>query len=132
MKLYNTLTRQIKLLKPQNPPDVTAYTCGPTVYYYPHIGNWFTFIRYDLVVRTLQTSGLKVKLVMNITDVGHLESDADQGDDKMELAALREAKSSPDRLCAMGERARKAAESKYTIARVLLVYKNLIEDLRSE
>jgi cysteinyl-tRNA synthetase len=92
VKLYNTLTRQIELLKPQNPPDVTVYTCGPTVYYYPHIGNWFTFIRYDLVVRTLQTSGLKVKWVMNITDVGHLVSDGDEGEDKLEKGARREGK----------------------------------------
>lgn len=92
MKLYNTLTRQIEVLKPQNPPDVTVYTCGPTVYYYPHIGNWYTFVRYDLVVRTLQASGLNVKWVMNITDVGHLVSDGDEGEDKLEKGARREAK----------------------------------------
>ena len=92
MKLYNTLTRQTELLKPQHPPEVTVYTCGPTVYDYPHIGNWFTFIRYDLVVRSLQASGLKVKWVMNITDVGHLVSDGDEGEDKLEKGARRDAK----------------------------------------
>ena len=92
MKLYNTLTRQIEVLRPQHSPEVTVYTCGPTVYYYPHIGNWFTFIRYDLVVRTLQASGLKVRWVMNITDVGHLVSDADDGEDKLEKGARREGK----------------------------------------
>ena len=69
MKLYNTLSRQIDVLKPINEPEVTIYTCGPTVYDYPHIGNWFTFIRYDLLVRSLQALGYKTKWVLNITDV---------------------------------------------------------------
>jgi cysteinyl-tRNA synthetase len=92
MKLYNTLTRQIEEIRPINPPYITVYTCGPTVYDYPHIGNWFTFIRYDLLVRTLRASGLKPKWVMNITDVGHLVSDADEGEDKLEKGARREGK----------------------------------------
>lgn len=90
MKLYNTLTRQIEEIQPLNPPKVTVYTCGPTVYDYPHIGNWFTFIRYDLLIRTLQANGYNPKWVMNITDVGHLTSDADEGEDKLEKGAKRE------------------------------------------
>ena len=92
MKLYNTLTKQVEDLEPQNPDAVTIYTCGPTVYDYPHIGNWFTFIRYDLLVRTLKASGLQTKWVLNITDVGHLVSDADEGEDKLEKGARREGK----------------------------------------
>lgn len=96
MKLYNTLTKKVEEIKPQNPPTVTIYTCGPTVYDYPHIGNWFTFIRYDLLIRTLKASGLKPKWVMNITDVGHLVSDADEGEDKLEKGARREGKTAWD------------------------------------
>lgn len=96
MKLYNTLTRKVEEIKPLNPPVVTIYTCGPTVYDYPHVGNWFTFIRYDLLVRTLKASGLKPKWVMNITDVGHLTSDADEGEDKLEKGARREGKTAWD------------------------------------
>ncbi len=92
MKLYNTLSRQIEELKPINPPSVSVYTCGPTVYDYPHIGNWFTFIRYDLLIRTLMLSGLRPNWVMNITDVGHLTSDADEGEDKLAKGAAREGK----------------------------------------
>lgn len=90
MKLYNTLTRQLDEIVPLNPPTVTIYTCGPTVYDYPHIGNWFTFIRYDLLIRTLQANGFHTQWVMNITDVGHLTSDADEGEDKLEKGARRD------------------------------------------
>lgn len=93
MKLYNTLTRTIDELKPQNPPEVTVYTCGPTVYDYAHVGHWFTYIRWDLLIRSLRASGYKPKWVMNITDVGHLVSDADEGEDKLEKGARREGKS---------------------------------------
>lgn len=93
MKLYNTLSRKIEELKPVSPPKVTIYTCGPTVYDYPHIGNWFTFIRYDLLIRTLRASGFQPKWVLNITDVGHLISDADEGEDKIVKGARREGKS---------------------------------------
>lgn len=93
MKLYNTLTRKVEEIKPLKAGQVGVYTCGPTVYDYPHIGNWFTFIRYDLLVRTLRAQGLRVKWVMNITDVGHLVSDADEGEDKLEKGAKREGKS---------------------------------------
>jgi cysteinyl-tRNA synthetase len=96
MKLYNTLTRATDELKPLNAPIVTMYTCGPTVYDYPHVGNWFTFVRYDILVRTLKASGLEPKWVMNITDVGHLVSDADEGEDKLEKGARREGKSAWD------------------------------------
>lgn len=96
MKLYNTLTRDDEEIAPQNPPEVTLYTCGPTVYDYPHIGNWFTFIRYDILVRTLKATGLKPKWVLNITDVGHLVSDADEGEDKLEKGARREGKSAQE------------------------------------
>lgn len=92
MKLYNTASSQVEDLIPQRPPEVTIYTCGPTVYDYPHIGNWFTFIRYDLLVRTLLANGYQPNWVMNITDVGHLVSDADDGEDKLSKGAKREGK----------------------------------------
>ena len=92
MKLYNTLNRRVEQLQPIEPPLVTVYTCGPTVYDYPHVGNWFTFIRYDLLIRTLTQEGYKPKWVLNITDVGHLTSDADEGEDKMDAKAKREHK----------------------------------------
>jgi cysteinyl-tRNA synthetase len=96
MKLYNTLTKSVEELKPLVPPKVTVYTCGPTVYDYPHIGNWFTFIRYDLLIRTLSLAGYEPQWVMNITDVGHLVSDADEGEDKLEKGARREGKTAWD------------------------------------
>ncbi len=92
MRLYNTLTRQVEEIKPLNPPEVTVYTCGPTVYDYAHIGHWFNYIRMDILVRTLKANGLQPKWVMNITDVGHLTSDADDGEDKLEKGAHREGK----------------------------------------
>lgn len=92
MRLYNTLTKKVETFKPQNDTSVLFYSCGPTVYDYPHIGNWYTFIRYDLLVRALKLSGYKVNWVMNITDVGHLVSDADEGEDKLEKGAKREGK----------------------------------------
>ncbi len=96
MKLYNTLTRTVDEVKPLNAPEVTVYTCGPTVYDYLHVGNWFTYIREDLLIRTLKLSGLQPKWVMNITDVGHLVSDADEGEDKLEKGARREGKTAWD------------------------------------
>jgi cysteinyl-tRNA synthetase len=96
MKLYNTLTRKTEELKPLNPPTVAVYTCGPTVYDYAHIGHWFTYVRWDMLIRTLKASGFKPKWVMNITDVGHLVSDADEGEDKLERGARREGKSAWD------------------------------------
>lgn len=96
MKLYNTLTRQVEEITPLSDGKITIYTCGPTVYDYPHIGNWFTFIRYDLLVRTLKILGKNPVWVMNITDVGHLVSDADEGEDKLEKGARRENKTAWD------------------------------------
>lgn len=96
MKLYNTLTRNIETITPIKPSEATVYTCGPTVYDYPHVGNWFTFIRYDLLIRSLKLSDYNPKWVMNITDVGHLVSDADEGEDKLEKGAKREGKTAWD------------------------------------
>ena len=96
MKLYNTLTRKVETVQPQQPPVVTVYTCGPTVYDYPHIGNWFANLRWDTMVRVLTASGYQPSWVMNITDVGHLVSDADEGEDKLEKGARREGKTAWD------------------------------------
>ena len=92
MKLYNTLTRKIEEFKPQNPDEVKIYTCGPTVYNYPHVGNYTSYIYWDLLVRTLKANGMAPKRVLNLTDVGHLTSDADDGEDKLEKGAKREGK----------------------------------------
>ncbi len=92
MKLYNTLSRKVEEIKPQDPPKVTVYTCGPTVYDYAHIGHWFTYVRMDTLIRTLKASGFNPEWVMNITDVGHLASDADEGEDKLQAGARREGK----------------------------------------
>jgi len=92
MKLYNTLSRQIDEFEPLNAPQVTVYTCGPTVYDYAHIGHWFNYVRMDMLIRTLLTADYQPQWVMNITDVGHLVSDADDGEDKLEKGARREGK----------------------------------------
>lgn len=89
MKLHNTLTRQDEPFTPQG-ETVTLYTCGPTVYSEPQIGNWVAYIRWDTLVRTLKSVGYSVNRVMNITDVGHLTSDADEGEDKMSKGARQE------------------------------------------
>jgi cysteinyl-tRNA synthetase len=93
IKLYNTLGRKHEDFKPINQDEVTLYTCGPTVYSYYHVGNLRNAVFNDTLRRTLEASGYKVKHVMNITDVGHLDSDADEGEDKLEAGALREDKS---------------------------------------
>ncbi len=93
LNLYNTLTRQKEEFKPLHPPIVTYYSCGPTVYDFAHIGHARTFIFADVLQRALELNGFKVKRVMNITDVGHLTSDRDSGEDKMEKGAKREGKS---------------------------------------
>lgn len=93
MKLYNTLTKKVEEFIPNNEKEITMYTCGPTVYNYAHIGNLRTYISEDILQKTLEYLGYKVKRCMNITDVGHLTSDGDTGDDKMSLAAKREKKS---------------------------------------
>lgn len=96
MKLYNTLTKKKEVLKPIKPPQVTMYNCGPTVYQFPHIGNWRSFLIADLLRRSLDYLGYQTKQVMNITDVGHLTSDADSGQDKIELEAEKEKKSAQE------------------------------------
>ncbi len=92
MKFYNTLTRKVEEFVPRNKDSVTMYTCGPTVYHYAHIGNLRTYIMEDVLEKTLNYIGYNVKRVMNITDVGHLSSDADTGEDKMLKGAKRENK----------------------------------------
>lgn len=87
MKLFNTLTRKEDNFSPFNPKEVKIYTCGPTVYSQPHIGNFAAYIYWDLLVRTLLMNGYGVKRVLNFTDVGHLTSDADEGEDKLEKGA---------------------------------------------
>ena len=87
LKLFNTLSRSIEEFKPINPDLVTMYACGPTVYDYQHIGNFRKYINDDLVRRVIEVNGYSLKHVMNITDVGHLVSDADEGEDKMEKGA---------------------------------------------
>lgn len=94
VKLFNTLTRSVDPFQPIEPGKVGLYCCGPTVYNFQHIGNLRTYIFEDLLARTLRHAGFDVKHVMNITDVGHLVSDADEGEDKMAVASRREKKSS--------------------------------------
>lgn len=93
IRLWNTLTHKKQLFRPQRSGVATLYTCGPTVYNYMHIGNLRTFVFEDLLKRTLLASDLRVRHIMNITDVGHLTNDSDDGDDKMERAALTTGKS---------------------------------------
>lgn len=90
--LYNTLTRKKEPFKPLKDKKVTLYTCGPTVYSYAHIGNLRTYVFEDILKRVLLFNGYKVKHLMNITDVGHLTSDADSGEDKIEKEAQKEKK----------------------------------------
>ena len=93
MKIFNTLTRKKEDFKPITDKAVTMYSCGPTVYNFAHIGNLRTYIFMDLVRRALKLNGFKIKGVLNITDVGHLLSDADEGEDKMAVAAKEQKKS---------------------------------------
>ncbi len=92
LKLYNTLTKQKEEFKPLEGNEVRIYTCGPTVYSFAHIGNFRAYVFMDTLRRVLKENGYTLKHVMNITDVGHLESDADEGEDKMEKAARKENK----------------------------------------
>lgn len=92
--LYNSLSRKKEIFKPVKDKKVRMYTCGPTVYAYAHLGNLRTYLAEDLLKRALIFNGYQVKQVMNITDVGHLVSDADSGEDKIELAAKKEKKTS--------------------------------------
>ena len=92
MRIYNTLTKKIEEFVPNNGNTVNIYTCGPTVYHYAHIGNLRTYIFEDILEKGLIYLGYDVKRAMNITDVGHLTSDGDTGEDKMEKGARREGK----------------------------------------
>lgn len=92
IKFYNTLTRKKEEFKPIDEKEVRMYSCGPTVYYFAHIGNLRAYLFMDTLRRVLKYNGYKLKHVMNITDVGHLVSDADEGEDKMMKAAKRENK----------------------------------------
>ena len=90
LKIYNTLTREKEIFKPINAPHVGMYVCGPTLYSHAHLGNCRTFLSFDIVFRYLQHLGYKVRYVRNITDVGHLESDGDEGEDKIAKRARLE------------------------------------------
>jgi cysteinyl-tRNA synthetase len=114
MKIYNTLTRKKEVLKPIKKDSVGLYTCGPTVYNYAHIGNLRTYIFEDILKRVLLYNNYQVKHVMNITDVGHLTSDADEGEDKMDVAVKRE-KRTPEEIAQFYTNAFKEDLSKLNI-----------------
>ena len=92
LKFYNTLSRKKEVFRPIKDKKVGFYACGPTVYWFAHVGNLRTYIFEDILKRVLEYNGYKVRHVMNITDVGHLTSDADTGEDKIEVSAKREKK----------------------------------------
>lgn len=96
LKLFNSLTRQVEPFTPVHPGEARVYTCGPTVYNFQHIGNMRAYVFADTLGRTLSFKGYQLRHVINITDVGHLTSDADAGDDKMEKAAAQQGKSAWD------------------------------------
>jgi hypothetical protein len=87
LNLFNSLTRQLEPFQPVHPHEARVYSCGPTVYNYPHIGNMRAYVFADLLGRTLSWKGYRLTHVINITDVGHLTDDADAGEDKLEKAA---------------------------------------------
>ena len=90
LRFRNTLTGKVEPFKPLEPGKAGLYHCGPTVYARPHIGNHRAFLFADLLRRVLEYSGLEVIQVMNLTDVGHLTDDADEGEDKLEARARRD------------------------------------------
>src|ERR1043165_8912306 len=96
LELYDNYTRSLRSFEPLRKDAVGLYTCGPTVYDYQHIGNFRTFLFEDVLRRVLEWNGYVVRHVMNITDVGHLTSDADTGEDKMEKGARRTGRSAWD------------------------------------
>ena len=96
LRVYNTMTRRVEPFRPIEEGKVGLYTCGPTVYNYAHIGNLRTYVFEDVLRRALALEGYEVHHVMNVTDVGHLVSDADTGEDKMEKGARREGRSVED------------------------------------
>ncbi len=93
LRLFNSLTRQLEEFRPVHPGEARVYSCGPTVYNYPHIGNMRAYVFADTLGRTLSFKGYKLTHVINITDVGHLTDDADAGEDKLEKAAAEKAQS---------------------------------------
>ncbi len=93
LKLFNSLTRKLETFEPVHPGEARVYTCGPTVYNYPHIGNMRAYVFADVLGRTLSWKGYKLTHIINITDVGHLTDDADAGEDKMEKMAAERAQS---------------------------------------
>jgi cysteinyl-tRNA synthetase len=93
LRLFDTYTREVRDFAPVDPSEGRMYACGPTVYDYAHIGNLRTYVFEDILRRVLEFNGYRVKHVMNITDVGHLVSDADTGEDKMEVGARRAGRS---------------------------------------
>ncbi|WP_394270570.1 cysteine--tRNA ligase [Qipengyuania sp.] len=93
LRLFNSLTRQLEEFRPIHPGEARVYTCGPTVYNYPHIGNMRAYVFADVLGRTLSWKGYHLTHIINITDVGHLTDDADAGEDKLEKAAARSAQS---------------------------------------
>ena len=93
LQLFNSLGRRLEEFVPLDPPRVGVYTCGPTVYAYPHLGNMRAYVFADVLRRTLEWKGYEVKQIVNITDVGHMTSDQDEGEDKMAVGARREGKS---------------------------------------
>ncbi len=93
LRLFNSLTRELETFHPIHPGEARVYTCGPSVYNYPHIGNMRAYVFADILGRTLSWKGHKLTHVINITDVGHLTDDADAGEDKLEKAAAERAQS---------------------------------------
>lgn len=93
LRLFNTLSRKIEEFHPINPDKIKIYTCGPTVYSSPHIGNFAAYVYWDLLLRVLKFNGFTPYRVLNLTDVGHLSSDADDGEDKLEKGARKTGKS---------------------------------------
>ena len=96
LKLYNTLTRKKEVFKSLKDKEVGIYTCGPTVYWYQHIGNLRSYVFPDILKRLLKTQGYRVRHIINVTDVGHLTSDADSGEDKIEKAAKKQGKTAKE------------------------------------
>jgi cysteinyl-tRNA synthetase len=94
--IFNTLTRTVEEIRPANPPDVTYYSCGPTVYLPQHLGNLRAYVFVDTFKRALRFNGWNVRHVMNMTDVGHMTSDEDAGEDKIEKTARAEGKTPPE------------------------------------
>ncbi|MEO6042183.1 MAG: cysteine--tRNA ligase [Croceibacterium sp.] len=93
LRLFNSLTRELETFEPVHPGEARVYSCGPTVYNYPHIGNMRAYVFADVLGRTLSWKGYKLTHVINVTDVGHLTDDADAGEDKLEQAARTHARS---------------------------------------